>query len=675
MTACIYDYPGLANEVRERLAAVKRIAAARVKSAAAKELEDPTRDGWSWKSLDRMWRRWEAAGRDEAALLDHRRHRDLRRTTAPTMPREFLEWVGGRMLGNQRKSRPAWRAVIAQWQDWRRTGDPGKRIPGYDAPPPPGPGGKLPDGWSYQNLMKCAQPPKEELAMARIGTVAAQEHLPFIPGTREGIRFLEYVFFDDVVHDREVCVPGYVDPVRVLQLGGLDYASGVYLKFGIRPDLPRDDGTRQRLKRRDFLFLVGSMLLEYGIPADYPMHLVVERATATLSLAEARYLYDISGGRIRTGYTSMEGRFVLAWEEAKSGNPRGKGPLESWHNLFHNEMAGAPGQVGKDRDHSPAALLGSDREAVALNKAALLLTPAQRREMRLPYPELTEAHMETTEVVRRINRRTDHRLEGFHKVLQWRIADVAMDWQPEAALANLDPALRDRVQYTTRVETPIERMQNLSAGASIAGLHPGALVRFYEDSHTAAKIERRQAKVRIEGRTYWFGPERAEDAPANGQAVELHHAPLEPSYALVTGGGKFLGVWQRQLVRRGDADALANGIRRKQSFLNHTMSSVRGKMLDKLVEQDRRLNQNLEQLEKAGVLPTEADYQLAHKEQRLGNDVAEAMHRATEVLRTEPARRESVLPDEDFSQHDTNNPTNDDGPDAGELADAINDML
>ncbi len=643
MTISIYDFPDQLDEVRELLAVVKAIDKApnRSRSAVCKMFADPTREGWSWKNLDTTWRRWVKAGRNEVILVDRRLHTCLQKGKPGLgLPDDFLQWAGGQMLGNQRKSRPAWRGIIRRWKAWLG-GDAQAAIPGYDFPPPPDDKGKHPEGWSYENLMRQAQPPAEELAIARIGTVAAGPYLPHIHGTREGVRFLEWIFFDDVVHDREIVLRGHLEPMRLLQLGGLDYASAVYLKFGLRPDVVKADGTRDRLKRRDFLFLVAHLLLEYGWPADYVMHLVVERGTATMTLAEAQFLYDISDGRVQVGYTSMEGRFVLAWQEAKSGNSKGKAPIESWHNLFHNEQAALAGQVGKDRDHSPAALPGSDKEAVSLNKAALLLTPEKRRALRMPYPGFAAAHAESLEIVQRINRRRDHEMEGFEQVLDWRVRGLPMDWQPEAALAALDPALRSRVEYLPRVETPLERMQRLSLGERFIKPHPGALVRFYEDSHTATRIERREASVKIENKTYWFGPTDPLDALPNGTEVILHHAPLDPAFALVTSEGKFIGVWPRQIVRRNDADTLAKGIQRKQSFLNHSVSAVRGKMLEKLVEQDRRLSENIDTLEEGGILPSEADHALSTSEQAPCTDIAEAMQKATETLSTESTKARS----------------------------------
>ena len=425
-----------------------------------------------------------------------------------------------------------------------------------------------------------------------------------------------------------------MDPVRILQFGALDYGSACYLKFGMRPDLPRKDGVRDRLKRRDFLFLVASLLMDYGYPLDYVMHMVVERGTATMNQAEARTLFELSQGQIQVGYTSMEGQFVLAWEEAKSGNSDGKGPLESFHNLWHNYEASLPGQVGKDRDHSPAALYGSNREAIALNKAGLLLTPEQRAKIRSPYATWNEAFLQTIDIAGRINSRRDHELEGTDKVLLWRLKGSDMEWRPETELLNLDPAMHAHVQWLPVNESPRERALKLSNGVRVGHIPPGALVRFYEDSHTKANVNGVDVSVKIEGRVYHFGPETPEEAVADREEIFLHHAPVNPDYAIVTHKGVCVGVWKRRQVSRGNTDALGAEIRRKQIFLNTAVASVRGKMAERLQEEQRRMDSNIEVLADAGLVPSHTCETLASGKQVICTGLSEGMERATETFRS-----------------------------------------
>lgn len=624
---CLYDFPLVMEEVR-KLRTLMNAALAKGGTRAACEAVAKASGGEvGGSTLHKKLSLWLDSGRDDSVLIDKRRFSELWAKTAKaeTLPEAFLVWAGGQMLGNQRKSAPAYRAIIARWRAWRR-GDHSAAIPGYKAPPRDC-GKGYPTGWSYENLMKRAQPPKEQLEMARVGSVAAQRYLPFIPGTREGVRFLQFVFCDDVVHDRKCSVPGFIDPVRILQLGALDYASGVYLKFGLRPDVPRDDGTRERLQRRDFLTLVAGLLMDYGFPVEHKMHLICERGTATMNLAEAQFLHELTGGQLCVGYTSMEGRFVLAWDESKSGNSNGKGPLESWHNLFHNEGGAEAGQTGMDRHRTPAALMNGDREVAALNKMAMVLTTSQRQRLQMPYPSITQAHRETLQRVERINNRRDHEMEGFEEVQLWRLKGTDMEWRGEGELVAMPEAALSLMEWLPVKEKPSERLVRLSQGVTLTKPHPGALVAFFEGSHSVATVERRQVKITVNGKTCWFGPESANDALANGEQIMVHHMPQEPEWAIITCKGRYVGTWKRQLLNRADedADALSAQVQRKQSFIKQTASFVRGKMAEQLLEHERRVTANADVLTEA--MQTSATGHLAEDGGTHTSPAAEAVQR------------------------------------------------
>lgn len=597
----LYDFPVVMDEVRAIRTLITSALNKGGTRAACEAIAKASGGIIGGSTLHKKLVAWIDSGRDDTVLIDKRRFSELwaKKTKEEALPEAFLVWAGGQMLGNQRKSAPAYRAIIARWRAWRR-GDHNAAIPGYTKPPRDC-GKGYPTGWSYENLLRRAQPPKEQLEMARVGSVAAQRYLPFIPGTRAGVKFLQFVFCDDVVHDRKCSVPGYIDPVRILQLGALDYASAVYLKFGIRPDLPRDDGSRERLMRRDFLTLIAGLLMDYGFPMEYKMHLICERGTATMNLAEAQFLYELTNGQLCVGYTSMEGRFVLAWDEAKSGNSNGKGPLESFHNLWHNEGAAEPGQTGMDRHRTPAALMNGDREQASLNKMAMVLTPAQRAKLVMPYPSINQAHVESLRRAERINNRRDHELEAFEEVNLWRLKGTDMEWRNEGELATMPESALSLMEWLPVKESPVERLVRLSQGVTLTKPHPGALVAFFEGSHSVATVERRQVKITVNGKTCWFGPESAEDALANGEQIMVHHMPQEPDWAIITSKGRYVGTWKRQLLNRADEDseALAKQIQRKQSFIKQTASFVRGRMAEQLLEHERRVTGNADVLSEA----------------------------------------------------------------------------
>lgn len=534
--------------------------------------------------------------------------RDWWDTNAEALPADFLEFWWGLCGRNQRgKCLTQHRDLLRRLHAWRR-GDLSKKIPGYDVPPQDNPSSNppCPAGWSYRNLMRQKAPAqrKLELALTCQGVTAALKLLPPIPGSRVGVRFLEFVSIDDVWQDRKAHVPGY-GIQRLLQMGAMDYASGVYLKFGLRPEIPTDDGTRERLKERDAKQLIAMLLEEFGYPADYVMHIICERGTATIREADARALFDLSGGRIKVCYTSMEGGLVLVWQESSTGNSRGKAWHESWHNLFHNEMATLPGQVGKDNEHQPRALMAMEKEAGSLITASHFLTTEQRVRLKLPFSSLEEAHFETLEVVRRINNRRGHDCEGFDTLLEWRLPGFDMPTQPESALVKLDPAMLERVEYSPRLETPWERMQKLRAGVAFNKIPAWVLPRFYEDSHALRPIKGHRFTAVKDGRNYVFKPARPEDElPEDGREYLGYFRPIDPDCVhLVDEAGSFVATWARERgIMRGDQRAVAEAIREKTSLLNRTMDVVRRQNRSFIADEEKRIRANAAVLEEAGLL-------------------------------------------------------------------------
>lgn len=539
---------------------------------------------------------------------------------ADPLPEAFLDHVAGFHGQNQRgKFRTQYRALIRQWDRWRQ-GDPTAKLPGYPECPAPDPAGRHPVGWSYRNLLRLtkARPHhRAELAIHTLGTAAALKLLPGVPGTREGVRPLEYVFFDDVYLDRKVIVSGWREPCRLLQLGCLDYCSGMYLKFGQQPELPTEDGARERLKERYMTWLVAALLEEYGWPAEYPMHLILERGTATLRRAEAQSLYDLTGGQVRCCYTTMEGELALLWEERSTGNSRGKAALESWHNLFHNECATLPGQIGKDRDHCPAEIAGRTKEAVALATATALLPPEQSARLKLPFSDKDKAFLETLDIVNRVNRRVMHDLEGFEWVPLWRVRGVPMNWQPEAALASAPQALDhlDLLEWDRRRERPIERFHRLTQGLTFHKLPPGIIGRFCADAHVLGKITAYEFAFERDGKRYTYIPPTAADALPEGNEYLGYFNPFQPDLIhLATKDGAYVTTWPRETkVRRGDQAALADALKRKRSFLNANLATVRRQRAEEITAADQAARDNLRVLTENGLIPERADPPAHHQ--------------------------------------------------------------
>ena len=574
------------------------------------------------------------------------------------LPAEFRDEIA-RIAGNNKRSFAAARKqLVAKWRRWRRHGRPEDAIPGYRTPPEPDEKGRHPHGWSPRNLYRFV-PKKAHLALDRIGTAAALEHLPCIPGTREGMRYLEYVSFDDVWADRKVCVPGLLDPRRLLQLGAFDLASGCMLKVGVRPETPSPDAdTRERLKKQDMLLLVAAFLSAYGYPLDYAMHLILERGTATLAAGEAKALYDYTGGKIVCGYTEMSGRFVMAWDESRKGNPHGKGHHESWHNLYHNWSASEAGQMGKDRDHTPAVLAAQEKEARQLNTVALVLSDEQRAKLKLPFPTLDQAHERVLQIVDEINDREDHACEGFKHVTWWRIKGVTMDWQPEGTLASVPEAARGALEYDSRVETPRQRMLRLSQGVRV-GQVPGSLLRsFVEDCRVIRRIERALFSFKYEGKNYDYLAPTVEEALPEGTVLTGHFSPLDMTLVHLTdAAGMFVGTWKRYgPFGRGSGEA-AEGFRVRGAYLAEAERRVKRTHAPDLAAEAARMDANLAVVAEAGLIPVPAARTLADVGEHCNSD-ATALQQAIDGRRREAKRqadeqsrrdRRRVIPADDFS--------------------------
>jgi hypothetical protein len=562
--------------------------------------------------LQHIYPRWVDSGYSWRVLIDKSKYPD---PTSTPLPKEFLRWVGGQFLGNQRKDRPAWRAIIRRWRAWYN-GNESMKLPGFNECPEPGPNGRWPLGFGYDNLRQFAGNTKAETALARVGVTAASYHLPCIPQTREGLRPFEFVFFDDVWVDREVVVPGY-NTCRLLQLGALDYASGVYVKFGQRPQIPGEDGTYQRLKERDMKWLVAMLLEEWGYPADYIMHFICERGTATLRPAEARALYDLSDGMIQVYYTTMVGEIVQAWDEKKVGNSRGKSPLESWHNLFHNENANLRGQVGMDHDHEPRALLAQENEAKALMTASHFLSPAQQARLGLPFSDWREAFFETQDTVRRINNRRDHALEGFGKSKFWRInaPGCVTAWKRDYELfdktgkAIVSPEFSKFMEWDSQPETPVERLARMAADVKWNKIPFGLLPRFYEDCHVIAPVKNCAISFKHDGVIYNYLPETPEEALPEDQEYLVYYRPMDFGSIHITektdSGPRYVGTWKLQARNnRMMYEAKVEAIRTKRAFLKAAIDSVRDKSREYIDAQDAVLRQNLAILNEAHLLPS-----------------------------------------------------------------------
>lgn len=435
-----------------------------------------------------------------------------------TVAAETIEHFISLEVEHQRKSREAWRRLVRQYRA-------GKPIPGV-------PAGidrrELPAGWTYGNMMLRARQlrGKWDLVASRIGRAAAADHRPKVFTTRVGLHVGEYYVFDDMWHDFSVVALGSRRPMRLLQLHALDLYSGCQFARGLKPRMEDPEtGKRINLTEDEMLFLVVHVLQDFGWYAE-GCTLMVEHGTAAIREDLEAALSDITGGAVKVERSGIQGASAVAglYGAQGKGNFRFKAALESLGNLIHNATAGMldfPGQAGANsRISKPEEAENRSRAFTALQRVLVALPPALAQQLVLPYVEVNAACDLVHEVMERINRRTDHELEGWERAglttVDYEVPGVGL--LPQGNVLALEPAKRQAVlavaSPAARKLSPREvwdrgtgmltRLRPEQAAALLCGRHgqeatvKGGLIEFCDAAVSPAPL-RYVAHTRAEG--------------------------------------------------------------------------------------------------------------------------------------------------------------------------------
>ena len=461
--------PRARDQVRRRLKAMRRIhrAVADGKSARSECLVIAAalghERGWSLDRLQALWREFATTGNwtvlVDSALAGPAWYQSL---DTRALPAAFLDHLASKWAMRQRdKFAAVFGEISMQLHRWR-AGDRSAAIPGYASCPPPAPGSTddLPAGWTYGNLLRAVKPRVSRYArrLVQIGPKHAAQLGPEILSTRLGLAPGQYYVFDDSWNDFKVV--SYRQSVRLLAFHALDLPSGCNVMRGYKPALRDEREIEERLREQEMIWLIVKLLTTEGYRREGTTF-ICERGTATVREREEALLHDLLGGAIKvergprgggpgiaglyTDQRMVNGRLT----GIPGGNPRWKAPLESWFNLLRNRtdnLLEFPGQTGSNsRINMPEGLPGTERDTLALIKAARALPPEKADALRLGLLSANEAIFKLDAVTEVINWRTDHNLEGWrecgHFVHEWRPSPQSR-WQPEAALLDYDPAER-----------------------------------------------------------------------------------------------------------------------------------------------------------------------------------------------------------------------------------------
>lgn len=588
--ALLYDIPApdmpeflmlpenVRDEIRLTLSILKGVACAKSVNAGCKEHARPFMRGFSAGSLARKFKNYKDSGGDWRVVMDKAKaKRDAEDVGLCGPFRDHLQSLYDK---NHRKYKPAIRKLYRQWRA-------GEEIPGYgtwrdwwimktDRPLPQACPPDLPRGWGYRNLTR-QKPTRIERILTQRGVAAARTALPPIIGTREGMRFMEWVVLDDWRSDFRV-MAGIPRPCQLNGILALDVSCGYAMRFGIRPDLPTERGTRENLCRSDTKAIIAGILSTYGYPTEYVCNIIVERGTATISEADAAAISELTaqatGGQVKIHWTSMISGNVFGFADRPLGNFLGKAWLESYFNLVHNEMAEVPGQIGARYALAPGELHGRMKQAEAIEKAGLFLPPELRRDVKTPFKSTHEARTSLEHMFRRLNHRTEHSLEAFEDVLEWR--EQALDpWRPSHETIGMSQGAIDRLLWRTRQESPVERYGRLSDGVTFKRIHPSVVQRFME-AHRLVTIEKPgEIAFKIGKTNHVFQDRRAEQLQADSEFLAYYDTNDLRWVHLTDGQGAYVcSVPEVKAVTRDDHEAVSQAIAQKNAQLKRITTKV-----------------------------------------------------------------------------------------------------
>lgn len=388
-----------------------------------------------------------------------------------TLPEDFVQEVRRRIEKNAVSARAAMAALRTEWAA-------GESIPGYGTwrefhatmfperdLPERFPAGFYPRGWSQSNLY-TKQSSKAERMLVRRGLAAAKKYLPHVMRDLSQLRPLELVVIDDFEIDQLVRAWNPVSKrwqiCRCTGLLAIDAATRRKLALGLKPRFTDDEGRQIAITRADVQTLLHSVFATHGLPRDYGVSILCERASAAITGDFELALKAILGVQVaRTGVIAektLRNGFLQS-----GGKPWEKPWIESNFRLMHSTAGALPGQKGASYQLKPA-----DLEAKVLYAEKLLNTEGlpeeAAAELRVPFMAAEDMVAAYEAVFARMESRHDHKLQGFQERFVYRLPDGSGEVEESALPATLTPEELMRLEPLPTMESPVERWDRLIAG-------------------------------------------------------------------------------------------------------------------------------------------------------------------------------------------------------------------
>jgi hypothetical protein len=371
--------------------------------------------GMSEASIRIAYYRWLAGNRNWVCLANRRR------IGKATCARQLSQTYKAYCERNQRSSKAAYdvwlrdiRAGkrfegVGDWTDmWRET-YPTESVPSVC------PADFVPAGLTYRNMQHVGGLSRYEALASRQGQIAALRAAPSVYSTRVGLAVGAIFEFDDLTHDVKIDVGNNIRGVRPQEFACLDVASAYKCAWGIKPEILREDGTRDRLHLREMMYIAAYVLTCIGYRQQGSIW-IGEHGTAVFPDALQKIIRSLTRDAVSFQVSGILGEQVHGglWPGRGQGAPGIKAHLESSFNLVHNVAAALPAQTGSNsRETKPEQLAGIEKYHQDLLKACAALPEETQRRLMLPVLRLGEFQEAIATLYRIIHDRRDHDLEGW----------------------------------------------------------------------------------------------------------------------------------------------------------------------------------------------------------------------------------------------------------------------
>lgn len=438
--------------------------------------------GLSEGTIRTAYYRWVAGNRNWSALANQRRIGKARLSKRLAVAyKTYCE-------RNQRSSKAAYDAWLRDIRagkvfdgigDWRDMW--GETYP-TETCPPICPADFVPAGLTYRNMQRVGGLSRYEQLASRQGAIAALRAAPSVYSTRAGLAVGAIFEFDDLTHDLVVDVGNGIRGVRPQEFACLDVASAYKCAYGVKAEILKDDGSRERLKEREMLYLAAHVLTSIGYRPEGTIW-ILEHGTAAIREAARKAIRMLTRDAIRFETSGILGEQVHGglWPGKGQGVPGIKAHLESSFNLVHNVSAALPAQTGSNsRLSKPEPLAGLEKYHADLLKVCHNLPAETQQRLMLPVLRLGEFQDALATLYKIIAERRDHALEGWDaagNVEHCFRMSPAMPWMSIAgALAAVtDPAKRSALDLAIR--TVAERREVRMSPAEVWRRSAGKLTR------------------------------------------------------------------------------------------------------------------------------------------------------------------------------------------------------